>query len=46
MERYTIFLCWKNQYCQNDHTTQGYLQTQGKLYQTASDTFHKTRTGI
>ena len=20
MERYTMFLGWKNQYCQNDHT--------------------------
>ena len=23
MERYTIFLNYKNQYCQNDYTTQG-----------------------
>ena len=27
-ERHTIFLDWKNQYCQNDCTTQGKLQIQ------------------
>ena len=26
MERYTMFFEWKNQYCQNDCTTQGNLQ--------------------
>jgi len=25
-ERHTIFLDWKNQYCQNDYTTQSNLQ--------------------
>ena len=25
MERYTMFFDWKNQYCQNDYTTQGNL---------------------
>ena len=25
MERYTMFFNWKNQYCQNDYTTQGNL---------------------
>ena len=28
MERYTMFLDWKNQYCQNGYTTQGNLQIQ------------------
>ena len=28
MESYTMFSDGKNQYCQNDHTTQGNLQTQ------------------
>ena len=28
MERYTMFLGWKNQYCQNDYTTQSNLQIQ------------------
>ena len=23
MERYTLLIEWKNQYCQNDHITQG-----------------------
>ena len=26
MERYTMFLDWKNQYCENDYTTQSHLQ--------------------
>ena len=26
MERYTLFLYWKNQYCENDYTTQSNLQ--------------------
>ena len=25
MERYTMFLDWKNQYCENDYTTQSNL---------------------
>ena len=28
MERYTIFLDWKSQYCQNKYTTQGNLRTE------------------
>ena len=31
-ERYTMFLDWKNQYRQNDYTTQGSLQIQCNLY--------------
>ena len=35
MERYTMFLDWKNQYCENDYITQSNLQIQcnpnGKL---------------
>ena len=38
MERYNMFLDWKNQYCENDHTTQS------NLYQTTNDIFHRTRT--
>ena len=33
MERYTMFLDWKNQYCSNDHIIQGNLQIQCSLYQ-------------
>ena len=25
MEKYTVFMDWKNQYCQNDYTTQSNL---------------------
>ena len=28
MERYAVFLDWKNQYCENDYTTQSNLQIQ------------------
>ena len=28
IEKYTMFLDWKNQYCENDYTTQSYLQIQ------------------
>ena len=28
MEKYTVFMDWKNQYCQNGYTTQSNLQIQ------------------
>ena len=28
MERHTMFVDWKNQYCQNDYTIQGSLEIQ------------------
>ena len=31
MERYTMFMDWKNQYCQNDYTTQGNLRANATL---------------
>ena len=33
MERYTMFLDWKNQHCENDYTTQSNLQIQCNSYQ-------------
>ena len=33
MERYTTFLDWKSQYCENDYTTQSNLQIQCNPYQ-------------
>ena len=42
MERYTMFLDWMNQYCQNDYTTQGNLQIQCNPYQTSNGIFHRT----
>ena len=42
----TIFLYWKNEYCQNDYITHGNLQIQCNPYQITSGIFHKTRTKI
>ena len=39
-----MFLDWKNQYCQNDYTTQGNLQIQCHSYQITNGTVHRTRT--
>ena len=44
MERYTMFLDWKNQHCENDYTTQSNLQIQCNPYQTTTGSFHRTRT--
>ena len=33
MERYTMFLDWKNQHCENEYTTQSNLQIQCNPYQ-------------
>ena len=46
MERYTMFLDWKNQYCENDYTTQGNLRIQCNSYQITNGIFHRTRTVI
>ena len=44
MERYTMFLDWKNQYCQNDYPIQDNLQFQHNVRQIITDTFHRART--
>ena len=44
MERYTMFLDWKNQYCENDSTTQSNLQIQCNPYQTTNGILHRIRT--
>ena len=44
MERYSMFLDWENQYCENGHTTQSNLQIQCNPYQITHDIFHRTRT--
>ena len=41
-----MFLDWKNQYCQNDYTTQGNQQIQCNPYQITNDFFHRTRQKI
>ena len=44
MKAYVMFLGWKNQYCQNNYTTQGNPQLQCNLYEITNDIFHRTRT--
>ena len=45
MEKYTMFMDWKNQYSENEYTTQSNPQIQCNLYQaTTSSIFHRTRT--
>ena len=46
MERYTMFLDWKNQYCENDYITQGNLQIQCNPYQITNGIFHRSKTKI
>ena len=43
MARYTMFLDWKTQYCENDYTTKHNLQIQCNPYQTTNGIFHRTR---
>ena len=44
MERHTMFLDWKNHYCQNDNSTQGNLWIQYNPYQITTDgVFHRTK---
>jgi len=38
-----MFLDWKNQYCENDYTTQSNLQIQCNPYQTTFSILHRTR---
>ena len=44
MERYTMFLDWKNQHCENDYVTQSNLQIQHNPYQTTNGILHRTKT--
>ena len=44
MEKYTMFLDWKNQYCENDCTTQSNLQIQCNPYQTTDGILHRIKT--
>ena len=43
MEKCTVFLDWKNQYCENDYTTQSNLQNQCNPYQTTNGSLHRIR---
>ena len=44
MERYTMFMHWKNQYSENEYTTQNNLQIQCNPYRATNGIFHRTRT--
>ena len=39
MERYSMYLCWKNQYFESDYTTQSNLQIQCNPYQITNGIF-------
>ena len=44
IEKYIMFLDCKNQYSENEYTTQSNLQIQHNPYQTTSSNFYRTRT--
>ena len=41
MEKYTMFMDRKNQYSENEYTTQGNLQIQCNPYQATNGIFHR-----
>ena len=43
MEKYAMFMDWKNQYSENEYTTQSNLQIQCNPYQTTNG-IHRART--
>ena len=44
MEKYTMFMYRKNQYGENEYTTQSNLQIQCNPYQATEGIFHRART--
>ena len=44
MEKQTMFMDWKNQYSENENTTQSNLQIQCNPYQATNGIFHRMRT--
>ena len=44
MERYSMFLGRKNEYCENDYITKCNLQNQCDPYQITNSIFHRTKT--
>ena len=44
MEKYTLFMDWKNQYSKNEYTTQSNLQIECNPYQAINGIFHRTKT--
>ena len=43
MERYSVFMGRKNQYCENDYTTKCNLHIQCDPHQITNEIFHRTR---
>ena len=43
MEKYTMFIDWKNRYSENEYTTQSNLYIQWHPYQATNGIFHRTR---
>ena len=44
MEKYTMFMDWKNQYSENEYTTQNNLQIQCNPYQATNGILHRAST--
>ena len=44
MEKYTVFMGWKNQYSENEYTTQSNLQIQCNPYQATNGIFQRNNT--
>ena len=44
MEKYTMFMDWKNQYSENEYTTQSNLQIQCNPCQATNGILHRART--
>ena len=44
MEKYTMFMDWKNQYSENEYTSQSNLQIQRNPYQATNDILHRAGT--
>ena len=44
MEKYTMFMDWKNQYSENEYTTQSNVQIQCNPYQANNGILHRART--
>ena len=43
MEKYTVFMDWKNQHSENEYTTQSNLQIQCNPFQAINGIFHRAR---
>ena len=44
MEKHTMFMDWKNEYSENEYTTQSNLQIQCNPYEATNGIFQRTRT--